>query len=324
MDRQPPHDPARITIAPGETVDRAEFAEFLRKTREQRQITLDQISGETKIASRHLAALERGDVRTWPGGMYRRAMMRAYAESIGLDKDYALEQFDRAFEQPEPPAPPAPVVQQEQPAPVQAAAPPPEPEPQPRFERPAFTLPRIPMPNLTSPAVRRGALALVATAAVITLAILLWPSARGDSAKAPERVIASDTPRAVTQPPAATPAPPVVRASNVSPAHESAAPVATSGPSEQSVATDAKVPAATEGQIVITSDPAGARVTINGVGWGETPLTVRFLPLGTKRVRLTMQGYVSQERVVSIGPERPNARLSVELQAREASATERQ
>lgn len=310
MDRQHSHDPARITIAPGETVDRAEFAEFLRKTREQRQITLDQISGETKIASRHLAALERGDVRTWPGGMYRRAMMRAYAESIGLDKDYALEQFDRAFEQPEPVAPPVPVVQQEPPAPVQAAAPPPppQPEPQPRFERPAM---------------RRGALTLVATAAVVTVAILIWPSVRGGSVKDPERVIASDTPRTVAQPPAATPTPPVVRASNVSPAHEAAAPVATSGPAEQSVATDAKVPAVTEGQIVITSEPAGARVTINGVGWGETPLTVRFLPLGTKRVRLTMQGYVSQERVVSIGPERPNARLSVELVARDASGAER-
>jgi cytoskeletal protein RodZ len=318
-------DPDRITIAPGETVDREEFAEFLRKTREQRKITLDQISDETKIASRHLAALERGDVRTWPGGMYRRAMMRAYAESIGLDKDYALEQFDRAFEQPAPPPVP-PKPEPTQPAPILAAP------PTPRFEWPAIQLPRpslpaIPRPNFSPKAMRRAAVAVVASMAVLALAILVWPSLRGDRTDA-ERIIAADAPGAAT-PAATAETPQVVRASNTSPASAPPAPaqtapaaVATSGPSEAPAATDAR-PDVTEGQIVVTSEPAGARVTINGVGWGETPLTVRFLPLGTKRVRLTMQGYVSQERVVSIGPERPNARLNVELQPRDASGAER-
>jgi hypothetical protein len=204
---------------------------------------------------------------------------------------------------------------------------PPE-QPQPRFEWPAIqvprlTLPAIPRPNFSSRAVRRAAVVIVASMAVFALAILVWPSVRADRTDG-ERIIAAGAPNAVTSAPSAvtrapaTDTPPVVRASNTLPTAAPPAAVATSGPTDTPAATDAK-PAATEGQIVITSEPAGARVTINGVGWGETPLTVRFLPLGTKRLRLTMQGYVSQERVVQIGPERPNARVSVELQPRDAS-----
>jgi len=54
------------------------------------------------------------------------------------------------------------------------------------------------------------------------------------------------------------------------------------------------------GQLRITSNPNGARVTINGIGWGQTPVTVRNLPLGTKTVRLTSDGYTSQQRTVQL------------------------
>lgn len=49
---------------------------------------------------------------------------------------------------------------------------------------------------------------------------------------------------------------------------------------------------------VVTSDPAGANVTINGVGYGPTPVTIPFLPPGAKRIRVTKAGYQSQEQVV--------------------------
>jgi hypothetical protein len=55
------------------------------------------------------------------------------------------------------------------------------------------------------------------------------------------------------------------------------------------------------GQLRITSSPNGARVTINGIGWGQTPVTVRNLPLGTKTLRLTSDGYTSQQRTVELG-----------------------
>lgn len=53
-------------------------------------------------------------------------------------------------------------------------------------------------------------------------------------------------------------------------------------------------------QLRVTSTPPGARVTINGIGWGQTPVTVSNLPLGAKTVRLTIEGYRSQQRTVAL------------------------
>jgi len=53
-------------------------------------------------------------------------------------------------------------------------------------------------------------------------------------------------------------------------------------------------------QLVITSRPAGARVTVDGVGWGQTPVTIRYLPAGMKSVRVTKDGYGSAQRSVRV------------------------
>jgi hypothetical protein len=37
-------------------------------------------------------------------------------------------------------------------------------------------------------------------------------------------------------------------------------------------------------------------VTVNGIGWGQTPITVRHLEPGEKRVRISKDGYRSAER----------------------------
>jgi hypothetical protein len=50
----------------------------------------------------------------------------------------------------------------------------------------------------------------------------------------------------------------------------------------------------------VTSTPPGARVTINGIGWGQTPLTIGHLPLGVKTVRITREGYTSAQRTVDL------------------------
>ena len=71
-------------------------------------------------------------------------------------------------------------------------------------------------------------------------------------------------------------------------------------------------PAAPASLVVITQ-PEGAHVTINGVGWGVTPLTLGHLPPGAKRVRITKPGYRSEERVVATDPERPAATLRIAL-----------
>jgi hypothetical protein len=81
--------------------------------------------------------------------------------------------------------------------------------------------------------------------------------------------------------------------------------------------TEAAPPASrdVEGELRIDSVPSGARVTVNGVGWGETPLTVRYLPFGGKRVRLTKDGYVSVERRIELTADRPVRTISIQLAA---------
>lgn len=72
-------------------------------------------------------------------------------------------------------------------------------------------------------------------------------------------------------------------------------------------------PQATDGQLVVTSTPAGARVIVNGIGWGHTPVTIRYLEFGEKRVRVMKDGYVSRERLVRLDPQQPTATLQVTL-----------
>ena len=281
-------------------VDPGDFAEYLRAERERRRLTLEQIADETKIASRHLEALERGDVRNWPGGMYRRAMMRAYAESIGVDREYALKQFEQAFDAPPPHAG------------IAAAA----------------VDPPVPLPRWRPS--RNQVLASGASAFALAAVMLGWTLAGSLTGDDPAAVPTAVADRAVgpAPPPATIPAarPPAATATiNRTAAVQGAAlqTAATRTVSERPPETAATTgsteprPLATEGTLVVTSYPAGARVTVNGIGWGETPVTIRHLEFGQKRIRLTMQDYISQERVVGLGPERPNANVRLTLPRRD-------
>jgi cytoskeletal protein RodZ len=73
------------------------FAESLKRHREVRGITLRDVAEQTKIGSAFLVALERGDCSKWPGGIYSRAWIRAYAAAIGLDPDEVCARFTRCF-----------------------------------------------------------------------------------------------------------------------------------------------------------------------------------------------------------------------------------
>jgi transcriptional regulator with XRE-family HTH domain len=65
----------------------------LRTQRERQGVTLLAIADETKISVALLEGLERDDVTRWPGGVYRRAYVRAYAHAIGLDPDATVREF---------------------------------------------------------------------------------------------------------------------------------------------------------------------------------------------------------------------------------------
>ena len=74
---------------------------WLRRERERAGVTLETIAARTKVARTLLEALERNDVSRWPNGIFRRAFIRGYASQIGLDPDYAVALFIRAFDGPQ-------------------------------------------------------------------------------------------------------------------------------------------------------------------------------------------------------------------------------
>jgi transcriptional regulator with XRE-family HTH domain len=69
------------------------FGTRLRLQRERQHIALPTIAEQTKINRPLLEALERDDMSCWPGGIFRRAYVRAYAQAIGLEPDVVVREF---------------------------------------------------------------------------------------------------------------------------------------------------------------------------------------------------------------------------------------
>ena len=87
--------------------------------------------------------------------------------------------------------------------------------------------------------------------------------------------------------------------------------------SRSPVITAPPVPVAHPGQLRIVTEPPGARVTVNGVGRGVTPVTIQHLPPGAKRVRVTKDGYAGVERVVSLAESGPAQIVRIPMERRE-------
>lgn len=65
----------------------------LKLAREQSGLTLRHIADVTKLSVRSLTALETNHIEQLPGGIYRRAIVRAYASQVGLDPEKTLRTF---------------------------------------------------------------------------------------------------------------------------------------------------------------------------------------------------------------------------------------
>jgi len=72
------------------------FGENLRREREKRSITLDQISQSTKIGTRMLQALEADKFSQLPGGIFNKGFVRAYARHVGLDEEQTVAEYLQA------------------------------------------------------------------------------------------------------------------------------------------------------------------------------------------------------------------------------------
>ena len=214
-----------------------------------------------------------------PEGLYRRAKVRAYARAVRLDQESLAK--TRACD-----------------ACCRASA---------GSARRAKS---------STTAFRKG---ILVTLAAIGAALVLGLVTRGREDKVPAAVQSIG---AVDPEPPPQPTAPVDEAQRTTPENEQTpdAPVATVGPLPQPapVPTTADIeprvaqPLITE--LLITSEPAGARVTVDGIGWGLTPVTIRHLTPGTRHVRLTKDGYQSEERAARVAGDGLHA-LHVSLRA---------
>jgi cytoskeletal protein RodZ len=69
------------------------FGARLRQAREAAGVSLAEIADSTKLSLRNLSALECDRIEQLPGGIYRRAIVRAYAAHVGLDAEKTLRAF---------------------------------------------------------------------------------------------------------------------------------------------------------------------------------------------------------------------------------------
>jgi cytoskeletal protein RodZ len=72
------------------------FGERLKRERELREVTLDEVSTATRIAPRFLEALENEQWNRLPGGIFGRGFVRSIARYLGLNEEDLLSEYDLA------------------------------------------------------------------------------------------------------------------------------------------------------------------------------------------------------------------------------------
>ena len=75
---------------------RGNFGERLKRERELREVTPNEVVVATRISLRFLEALENEDWDKLPGGVFNRGFVRAIARYLGLDEEHLLAEYDLA------------------------------------------------------------------------------------------------------------------------------------------------------------------------------------------------------------------------------------
>jgi len=76
-----------------QSTTKAGFGEHLRREREMRGISLDEICSATRIGTRFLNAMENEQWEQLPGGVFNRGFVRAVAHHLGLDEESLLAEY---------------------------------------------------------------------------------------------------------------------------------------------------------------------------------------------------------------------------------------
>ena len=72
------------------------FGELLKREREMREISLNELTKATRVSPRLLEALENEDWSKLPGGVFNRGFVRAIARYLGLSEEHFLAEYDLA------------------------------------------------------------------------------------------------------------------------------------------------------------------------------------------------------------------------------------
>ena len=147
----------------------ADLGLLLKREREARNISLEEIASSTKIVPRYLEALEADRLDIMPGGFFIKGIIRTYARYLGLDEEEVLSRYRAAgvlgesapHRRPPPPgskpSPPSPVsptpriISTPKPSPPSSASPAPPPvmlTPPPLLAPPGSPPPLSPPPGL--------------------------------------------------------------------------------------------------------------------------------------------------------------------------------
>ena len=134
--------------------------------------------------------------------------------------------------------------------------------------------------------------------------------------------------REVRKPPSvAIERPAAEKSSAVDAATTATAPVAPKATPQEPLAASptATVPAPVDpgpiaGELVITSTPSGARVLVNGIARGATPLQLQNLSPGSYTIRFIYPGLPGITQQATISPKRPSVQVSATFETPEAPA----
>jgi transcriptional regulator with XRE-family HTH domain len=71
------------------------LGEQLRRARLERGVNLREVAEQTRITMRHLEAIEAGDYKALPGGIFNKSFIKSYARYVGFPEARALELYER-------------------------------------------------------------------------------------------------------------------------------------------------------------------------------------------------------------------------------------
>jgi cytoskeletal protein RodZ len=87
---------------------RGNFGERLKREREMREVSMDELTKATRISARFVEALENEDWARLPGGVFGHGFVRSIARYLGLNEEALLGEYDSARAEHLAAAPPKP------------------------------------------------------------------------------------------------------------------------------------------------------------------------------------------------------------------------